>query len=58
MKSMKIEASFEGSKSVALWKIQGEGKLKHLLQQMVYLGLHLHRTDADPLHFCDIYTKR
>lgn len=58
MKSMKIEASLEGSKSVALWKIQGEGKSKHLLQQMVHLGLHLHRTNVDGLHLCDIYTKR
>lgn len=55
---MKIEASLEGNKSVALWKTQGEGKSKHLLQQKVYLGLHLHRTNMDPLHFCDIYTKR
>lgn len=52
MKSMKIEATLEGSKSVALWKIQGGGKSKHLLQQMVYLGLHLHKTNVDPLwHF-------
>lgn len=57
MKSMKKEASLEGSKSVALWKIQGEGKSKHLLQQMVYQGQHLYKTNVDPLHLCDIYTK-